>query len=134
MLGEKGKKTVTESLEHTEELQAEIVTERSESSHRSWEPNNSRVLVEGGPCWPGHARLPGFVLGKCVHCFGSRVLSPVLTYRNFLRDGNHYYSLIHHRQTTPALSSRKIHRQDRLVKSKSDELLVFLFLSLALVK
>lgn len=47
MLGEKGKKIVTESLEHTEELQAEIVMERSESSHRSWGPNDSRVLVEG---------------------------------------------------------------------------------------
>lgn len=126
VLGEKGKKTVTESLAHTEELQAEIVMERSESSHRSWEPNNSRVLVEGWPCCLGHARLPELVLGKCVHCFGSRVLSPVFTYRNFLRDGNHYYSLIHHRQTTPALSSRKINRQDRLGKTKSDELLTCL--------
>lgn len=78
VLGEKGKKTITDLLEHTEELQAEIVMERSESSHRSWEPHDSRVLVEGWPCWPGHARLPGLVLGKCVHCFVSRVLGPVL--------------------------------------------------------
>lgn len=134
VLEEKGKKTITDSLKHTGELQAEIVMERSESSHRSWEPKDSRVLVERWPCWPGHARLPGLVLGKCVHCFGSRVLSTVLTYRNFLGDGNHYHSLIHRRQTPPALSSRKIHRQDRLVETKSDELLVFLFLSLALVK
>lgn len=47
MLRKKGKKTVTESLEHTQELQAETVKERSENSHRSWEPKDSRVLVEG---------------------------------------------------------------------------------------
>lgn len=116
----KEKRHSQESLEYTEELHAETLMKKSEISHRSQEPNNLRVWAEGWSCRLDHAGISQLILGKYVYRLRRRVLSPVFTHRSFLIDGNHYHPLneqllINHRQKTPALSSRKIQEQDRLL-------------------